>query len=59
EWLLWMMERAGKKNIRNYGFQLWQQHNHPIQLDTNELMDQRLEYVHNNPCEAGFVDDPC
>ncbi|MTI19870.1 transposase [Fulvivirga sp. RKSG066] len=59
EWLLWMMERAGKKNSRNSGFQFWQQHNHPIQLDTNELMDQRLEYVHNNPCEAGFVDDPC
>ena len=32
EWLLWMMERAGKKNGNNTNWQLWQQHNHPIEL---------------------------
>jgi REP element-mobilizing transposase RayT len=32
EWLLWMMERAGKKNSQNLNFQLWQQDNHPIEL---------------------------
>ena len=35
-----------------------QQNNHPIELDTNEMMDQRLNYIHNNPLEAGLVDDP-
>lgn len=55
EWLLWMFERAGKKNKRNNSFQFWQQHNHPIELSTNEMIDQRLEYVHHNPVEAGFV----
>lgn len=58
EWLIWMFERAGKKNKRNSDFQLWQQHNHPIELSTNEMMDQRLDYIHDNPVEAGFVDDP-
>ncbi|MDA0197003.1 MAG: transposase [Bacteroidetes bacterium] len=58
EWLIWMFERAGKRNKRNSDFQLWQQNNHPIELDTNEMMDQRLNYIHNNPLEAGFVDDP-
>lgn len=58
EWMLWMFERAGKKNKRNSDFQLWQQHNHPIELNSNELMAQRLDYVHNNPVEAGFVSDP-
>jgi len=58
EWLIWMFERAGKKNKRNSSFQLWQQNNHPIELSSNALMDQRLAYVHNNPVEAGFVDDP-
>ncbi|TRX51580.1 transposase [Fulvivirga sp. M361] len=57
KWLLWMFERAGKKNKRNLDFQLWQQHNHPVELSTNEMMDQRLDYIHNNPMEAGFVDD--
>ena len=58
EWLLWMFERAGKKNKRNGSFQLWQQHNHPIQLDTEEKLTQRIKYVHENPMVAGFVDDP-
>ncbi|WP_246223470.1 transposase [Fulvivirga kasyanovii] len=58
EWLIWMFERAGKKNKRNSGFQLWQQHNHPIEPSNNTLMDQRLTYIHNNPVEAGFVDEP-
>ena len=58
EWLVWMFERAGKRNKRNKGFQLWQQNNHPVELSTNDMMDQRLTYIHNNPVEAGFVDDP-
>tara|TARA_R110000823_G_scaffold315696_1_gene450413 strand:+ start:48149 stop:48349 length:201 start_codon:yes stop_codon:yes gene_type:complete len=39
-------------------FQFWQQHNHPIELSNKEIMIQRLNYVHNNPVEAGFVDQP-
>ncbi|HEU5291834.1 MAG TPA: transposase [Cyclobacteriaceae bacterium] len=58
EWMLWMMERAGRKNGNNNNFQFWQQHNQPIELNTNKLMDQTLEYIHNNPVESGFVDVP-
>ena len=57
-WLLWMGERAGEQNRRNINFQLWQQHNHPIELSTVAMTEQRLEYVHNNPVEAGFVNNP-
>ena len=57
-WLRWMFERAGKKNRRNVDFQLWQQHNHPIELTTSPMIAQRLDYVHNNPVEARFVNDP-
>ncbi len=55
EWLLWMMERAGKKNGNNGSFQLWQQHNQPIELRDNKMAHQKLEYLHYNPVEAGFV----
>ena len=58
EWLLWMMQRAGRKNSNNNDFQFWQQHNQPEVLDTNEIMDQKLEYIHMNPVKAGFVDRP-
>jgi hypothetical protein len=56
--MLWMMERAGKKNGNNNDFQFWQQHNHPIELNSNLLLQQKLNYVHLNPVEAGFVEHP-
>jgi hypothetical protein len=52
-----MMKRAGTKNLRNKDFQLLQQHNHPIELSTNEMLDQRLDYTHNNPVDAGLVEE--
>lgn len=55
EWLLWMMEKAGKKNENNINFQLWQQHNQPIELRDNKMAHQKLDYMHYNPVEAGFV----
>jgi len=58
DWFIWFFERAGKKNKRNKDFQLWQQHNHPIELSTKPMDEQRLEYIHYNPVVAGFVNDP-
>ena len=58
KWLMEMFRHAGEQNKRNTGFQLWQQDNHPIELDINEMMEQRLNYIHNNPVVAGFVNDP-
>lgn len=58
EWLLKMMKEAGLKNSNVKSYQFWQQHNNPIELWSNHVIDQKLEYIHNNPVEAGFVDDP-
>lgn len=58
EWMLKMMYNIGLANSNNRGFQLWQQHNHPIELATNEMIDQRLHYTHYNPVETGFVSSP-
>ncbi len=58
KWILNLLNSAGLNNKRNNDFQLWQQHNHPIELSTNEMMDQRLDYTHYNPVKAGFVVKP-
>ena len=58
EWMLWMFERAGKRNANNQDFQFWQQHNQPIELSSNFLIEQKLNYIHNNPVEAGFAWEP-
>ncbi len=52
------MKDAGHLNSNNRGFQLWQQHNNPIQLISNSIAHQKLDYLHYNPVEAGFVSKP-
>lgn len=58
EWMLWFFEREGKANPNNEHYQFWQQGNHPIELWSNEVIDQKLDYLHNNPVVAGWVDAP-
>ncbi|MDP4272610.1 MAG: transposase [Bacteroidota bacterium] len=56
EWMLWMFERAGKKNPNNSKYQFWQQHNQPIELTRHAYgIDAAIDYVHENPVKAGFV----
>jgi REP element-mobilizing transposase RayT len=58
EWMIWMFERAGKRNSNNENYQFWQQDNHPVELSTNEMIEQRLEYLHENPVRSGIVYQP-
>ncbi len=58
EWMLRMFRQAGEANSNNTEYQVWQQHNQPIELSTNEMIDQRLDYLHANPMKAGFVTKP-
>ncbi len=56
--MLWLFKEAGKSNSNNKYYQFWQQDNHPLELSGNLLIDQKLSYLHNNPVEAGIVDEP-
>jgi len=57
-WLKWILKSNGQQNPHNHHYQLWQQHNHPIVLEKNEHMDKALDYIHQNPVKAGFVEQP-
>src|SRR6266487_6754574 len=57
-WMIWMMERAGKKNSNNKDWQFWQQHNKPLEIKGQEMFDKTLDYIHLNPVMAGFVTKP-
>jgi putative transposase len=56
EWMMWMMDKAGTQNSNNNEWQLWQQHNKPIELFDREIFFQKLNYIHRNPVESGFVE---
>jgi len=58
EWMLGIFRKAGKQNSNNKEFQFWQQDNHPIELYTNAVIDQKMDYIHNNPVVEGSVSRP-
>jgi putative transposase len=58
EWLLKVFEEAGSLNSKNEIYQVWRQDNHPVELHSNEVIDQKIDYIHNNPVEAGVVENP-
>ena len=58
EWMLWLMKRAGIKNSNVKNRQFWQQNNKPIELWSPAVIDQKVDYIHFNPVEAGFVSEP-
>ena len=48
EWLLKQFETED-------GMCFWQSHNKPIELWSNEVISQKLNYLHENPVEEGWV----
>jgi hypothetical protein len=51
-----IFEEAGRKNSRNTDYQFWRQDNQPKECYSPEFTIQKLNYIHNNPVEAGIVD---
>jgi REP element-mobilizing transposase RayT len=37
------------------GYQFWQVGSHPIELWNNAVIDEKLNYIHENPVRLGFV----
>lgn len=57
----WMLDRfifAGKFNKKIKEFKFWQDGNEPKEIYSTEFMEQKLDYIHNNPVVAGLVEMP-
>ncbi|MCO5945284.1 hypothetical protein [Mucilaginibacter flavidus] len=50
-------KKAGVANSNNSKNQFWQQHNQSIELWTEAVFQQKVDYTHNKPVEAGFVEN--
>ncbi len=58
EWLLWYFIREGKKDKRITKYKFWKEDNHAIYLHPSEtkIIDQKMNYIHQNPVLEGIVD---
>jgi len=57
DWMLYLFKRYGTYNSNNKQYQFWQQDNRPIELWHPEVVQQKIEYIHQNPVRSGLVDD--
>ena len=53
-----IFEYHAKYNKRSKGIQFWTHENHAVELSTNEMIDTRLNYIHENPVRAGWLEKP-
>ena len=58
EWLGVVFKYHAKYNKRAHEKQFWTHENHAVELSGNELLDSKVEYIHNNPVRAGWVENP-
>jgi len=56
EWLEMVFRYHAKYNKRAKEMQLWTHQNHAVELSTNDMIDSRVEYIHENPVRAGWVE---
>ena len=58
EWMLERFSLAAKQSSNVKHQQFWRHDNKPIELWSNAVIDEKIDYIHQNPVEAGFVDEP-
>ncbi len=55
EWLLKQFADYGKNSPQKLNMQFWKHENHAFFLYSNKMIKQKVDYIHENPVEAGFV----
>ena len=56
--ILKQLELCKLRHKTDQDYQLWQEGSHPQVIKSEEMMLQKLEYIHLNPVKRGYVDDP-
>ena len=58
EWLMHLFRYYAKFEKQNTELMFWQKTSHPVELWSNKMINQKLNYIHMNPVKAGIVLEP-
>jgi len=58
EWMLNRFKFLGSINPKIILAKFWRDGYHPILLESNRFLEQKLNYIHENPVESGLVTEP-
>jgi len=56
--MLRRFEWNASQNKRSSNNQFWTHENHPESIFTLDFFNQKLNYIHQNPVRAGWVEQP-
>jgi len=55
-WLLNQFKYYKRKHKSDSDYQVWQEGFHPQQIISEEMLRQKIEYIHHNPVRIGLVE---
>ncbi len=57
---MWLnkLHKAKLKYKQTSKYQVWQEGSHPQEIMNEEMLIQKIAYIHNNPVRRGYVDEP-
>jgi putative transposase len=55
-WSYWPLFKRSHKTESRY--QVWEEGSHPQLIESEIMMRQKLDYIHQNPVKRGYVDQP-
>jgi REP element-mobilizing transposase RayT len=58
DWMLYLFSYFATNKKDQQQYQVWQHDNHPIELYSENVVIQKLRYIHNNPVKAKLVAQP-
>jgi len=58
EWMLNRFKFNASHHKSNKYYQVWTHENHAVELISNHFIQQKVNYIHNNPVKAGLVRNP-
>lgn len=58
QWILKQLSFSKKPHKSDQAFQFWQEGFHPKLIQTEVMLNNKLDYIHHNPVKRGFVDKP-
>ena len=58
EWLLNQLRFYKRLHKTDSEYQVWQEGFHPQMIITDDMLLQKMEYIHNNPLRRGLIERP-
>ena len=57
-WMLRLFIHAARRQNKKGKYQVWTHENHAIELYSNEMIQEKVDYIHLNPVRSGIVHKP-